>query len=140
MEESFNKEERILIPSPRVETYDKKPEMAAFELTAELEKRIDSEKYEFILTNFANPDMVGHTGNLKATIKAIEIVDQCLGKIFEKCIKKNYILIITSDHGNADLMFNRVNRSSVQLILSIRFRLLFVEIISLTKKMEHWLI
>ena len=106
VEESFNKEERILIPSPRVETYDKKPEMAAFELTAELEKRIDSEKYEFILTNFANPDMVGHTGNLKATIKAIEIVDQCLGKIFEKCIKKNYILIITSDHGNADLMFN----------------------------------
>ena len=92
VEESFNKEERILIPSPRVETYDKKPEMAAFELTAELEKRIDSEKYEFILTNFANPDMVGHTGNLKATIKAIEIVDQCLGKIFEKCIKKNYIL------------------------------------------------
>ena len=91
VEESFNKEERILIPSPRVETYDKKPEMAAFELTAELEKRIDSEKYEFILTNFANPDMVGHTGNLKATIKAIEIVDQCLGKIFEKCIKKNYI-------------------------------------------------
>ena len=106
VEESFKKEERILIPSPRVETYDKKPEMAAFELTAELEKRIDSEKYEFILTNFANPDMVGHTGNLKATIKAIEIVDQCLGKIFEKCIKKNYILIITSDHGNADLMFN----------------------------------
>lgn len=107
VEESFNKEERILIPSPRVETYDKKPEMAAFELTAELEKRIDSEKYEFILTNFANPDMVGHTGNLKATIKAIEIVDQCLGKIYEKCIKKNYILIITSDHGNADLMFNQ---------------------------------
>jgi len=107
VEESFNKEERILIPSPRVETYDKKPEMAAFELTAELEKRINSEKYEFILTNFANPDMVGHTGNLKATIKAIEIVDQCLGKIYEKCIKKNYILIITSDHGNADLMFNQ---------------------------------
>ena len=88
VEESFEKEDRILIPSPRVETYDKKPEMAAFELTTELEKNIDLEKYEFILTNFANPDMVGHTGNLKATIKAIEVVDECLGRIFEKCIEK----------------------------------------------------
>ena len=107
VEESFEKEDRILIPSPRVETYDKKPEMAAFELTTELEKNIDLEKYEFILTNFANPDMVGHTGNLKATIKAIEVVDECLGRIFEKCIEKNYTLIITSDHGNADQMFDQ---------------------------------
>ena len=106
IEESFENEHRILIPSPRVETYDKKPEMAAFELTSELEKNINLNKYEFILTNFANPDMVGHTGNLKATIKAIETVDECLGKIIKKCIEKNYTLIVTSDHGNADLMFD----------------------------------
>ena len=106
LEECFEKEDRVLIPSPRVETYDKKPEMAAFELTSELEKRIDSDKYDFILTNFANPDMVGHTGNLNATIKAIEIVDECLGKIYKKCIENNYVLVVTSDHGNADLMFN----------------------------------
>ena len=61
--------------------------MAAFELTSELEKRIDSDKYDFILTNFANPDMVGHTGNLNATIKAIEIVDECLGKILKNVLK-----------------------------------------------------
>ena len=106
VEECFEKEDRVLIPSPRVETYDKKPEMAAFELTSELEKRIDLDKYDFILTNFANPDMVGHTGNLNATIKAIEIVDECLGKILKKCIENNYVLVVTSDHGNADLMFN----------------------------------
>ena len=73
VEECFEKEDRVLIPSPRVETYDKKPEMAAFELTSELEKRIDLDKYDFILTNFANPDMVGHTGNLNATIKALKL-------------------------------------------------------------------
>ena len=106
VEESFDKEDRVLIPSPRVETYDKKPEMAAFELTSELEKKINLDKYDFILTNFANPDMVGHTGNLKATIKAVEIVDECLGKIYERCLAKDYVLIITSDHGNADQMFN----------------------------------
>ena len=108
IEETFNKEQRVLIPSPRVETYDKKPEMSAFELTSELEKNIELNKYEFILTNFANPDMVGHTGNLKATIKAIEVVDKCLGRILKKCIEKNYILIVTSDHGNADLMFDEI--------------------------------
>ena len=106
MEESFDKEDRVLIPSPRVETYDKKPEMAAFELKNELEKKINLDKYDFILTNFANPDMVGHTGNLKATIRAVEGVDECLGGIYERCLAKDYILIITSDHGNADLMFN----------------------------------
>ena len=106
MEESFDKEDRVLIPSPRVETYDKKPEMAAFELKNELEKKINLDKYDFILTNFANPDMVGHTGNLKATIRAVEVVDECLGGIYERCLAKDYILIITSDHGNADLMFN----------------------------------
>ena len=107
VEDCFPAEDRVLIPSPRVETYDKKPEMSAFELTDELEKKIGTKKYNFILTNFANPDMVGHTGNLKATIKAIEVVDECLGRIYKKCIDNNYILIVTSDHGNADVMYNK---------------------------------
>jgi len=107
VEDSFLNEDRVLIPSPRVETYDEKPEMSAYELTNELEKKIETNKYNFILTNFANPDMVGHTGNLKATIKAIEVVDECLGRIHKKCIDNGYTLIVTSDHGNADVMYNK---------------------------------
>ena len=107
IEDCFPEEDRILIPSPRVETYDEKPEMSAYELTKELENKIETNKYNFILTNFANPDMVGHTGNLRATIKAIEVVDECLGRIYKKCLDNNYILIVTSDHGNADVMYNK---------------------------------
>jgi 2,3-bisphosphoglycerate-independent phosphoglycerate mutase len=107
-EEIYKGEDRVLIPSPRVETYDKKPEMSAFELTEELAKRIRKKKYNFILTNFANPDMVGHTGNFNATVKAIEAVDNCLKKLFEECKKNYYLLLITSDHGNADVMFNKI--------------------------------
>ena len=105
-EENFNMEDRILVPSPRIETYDKKPEMSAFELTDELLKRMSSNCYDFIVANYANPDMVGHSGNFKATVKAVETVDMCLGKIFKESIKQNYILIVTSDHGNADKMFD----------------------------------
>ncbi len=105
-EENFNKEDRVLIPSPRIETYDKKPEMSAFELTDELLKRMNNDDYEFIVANFANPDMVGHSGNFQATVKAVETVDLCLGKILEESIKQDYILIVTSDHGNADKMFD----------------------------------
>ena len=104
-EDSYPGEDRVLIPSPRVETYDKKPEMSAKELTNELVKRM-KKKYSLIVTNFANPDMVGHTGNLNATVKAIETVDLCVGELHDACIKNGYIMIITSDHGNADIMFN----------------------------------
>ena len=96
----------VLIPSPRIETYDKKPEMSAFKLTDELLKRMNNDDYEFIVANFANPDMVGHSGNFQATVKAVETVDLCLGKILEESIKQDYILIVTSDHGNADKMFD----------------------------------
>ena len=106
VEESYEGEDRVLIPSPRVETYDQSPEMSALELTEELIKRIKKNKYNFIVTNFANTDMVGHTGNFKATIKAVETVDSCIGKILEQCKKNGYTLIITSDHGNADLMYD----------------------------------
>jgi 2,3-bisphosphoglycerate-independent phosphoglycerate mutase len=104
VEESYEGEDRVLIPSPRVETYDQSPEMSALELTDELTNRIKKNKYNLIVTNFANTDMVGHTGNFKATIKAVETVDSCIGKILEQCKKNGYTLIITSDHGNADLM------------------------------------
>ena len=106
VEESYEGEDRVLIPSPRVETYDQSPEMSALELTEELIKRIKKNKYNLIVTNFANTDMVGHTGNFKATIKAVETVDSCIGKILEQCKKNGYTLIITSDHGNADLMYD----------------------------------
>ena len=106
IEESYEGEERVLIPSPRVETYDQRPEMSALELTKELIKRIKKNKYSLIVTNFANTDMVGHTGNFKATVKAVETVDSCIGKILEQCKKNGYTLIITADHGNADLMYD----------------------------------
>ena len=106
VEESYVGEDRILIPSPRVETYDQKPEMSALELTNELLNNIKKNKYSFIVTNFANTDMVGHTGNFKATVRAVETVDSCVGKILKQCKKSGYTLIITSDHGNADLMYD----------------------------------
>ena len=109
LEDSFVGEDRILVPSPRVETYDLKPEMSAKKLTSELINNINLGKYNFILTNFANPDMVGHTGNFDATVKAVEVVDECLGKLYIACKKNEVTLIITSDHGNADMMFDEKN-------------------------------
>lgn len=106
MEESFDKEDRVLIPSPRVETYDKKPEMAAFELKNELEKKINLDKYDFILTNFANPDMVGHTGNFNSAVRACEVVDKEVSRIVDAATKNGYTILLTADHGNAEKMIN----------------------------------
>jgi 2,3-bisphosphoglycerate-independent phosphoglycerate mutase len=98
-------EERHLVPSPRdVKTYDLKPEMSAREVTAELVKRIDSGKYDFALVNFANPDMVGHSGNLDASIKAVKVVDECLGQLGAACQRNNWAMAISADHGNCELM------------------------------------
>ena len=97
--------QRILIPSPKVATYDLKPEMSAFTITETLLKELDKD-YDFIVLNFANGDMVGHTGNLKATIKAMEAIDECLGKIYDKIKEKNGVLLITDDHGNSDEMLD----------------------------------
>ncbi|MAY91077.1 MAG: phosphoglycerate mutase (2,3-diphosphoglycerate-independent) [Rickettsiales bacterium] len=104
IEENFLGEDRILIPSPRVNTYDQKPEMSAKKLTSEILKQIKSQKYDLIITNYANADMVGHTGVIPATVKAIETVDDCIGKLLKTAKKENYLLILTSDHGNADCM------------------------------------
>ena len=98
--------EKFLVPSPDVPTYDMKPEMSVGEVTSTVLKEIEND-YDFILVNFANPDMVGHTGNYKAVVDAIEICDFCLGKIYEKAKEHFYELIITADHGNAEKMLNR---------------------------------
>ena len=104
-EEPFPLEDRVLIPSPKdVATYDLKPEMSAYLVTKELLHRIDSESYSFIVLNFANGDMVGHSGIIEAAAKACEAVDNCLGKIVEKFNAKGGIVIITADHGNAEIM------------------------------------
>lgn len=97
-------EERILIPSPKVPTYDLKPEMSAYEVTETLIAKIYANTYDFILVNYANPDMVGHTGVFEAAVKAIEVVDECVGKVVKAVLDVGGEAIITADHGNADKM------------------------------------
>ncbi|WP_243290358.1 2,3-bisphosphoglycerate-independent phosphoglycerate mutase [Bacillus sp. FJAT-47783] len=101
-EQEFPGEERVLIDSPKVATYDLKPEMSAYEVTEALLNEIDADKHDAIILNYANPDMVGHSGMLEPTIKAVETVDECLGKIVDRIIEKGGVAIITADHGNAD--------------------------------------
>jgi 2,3-bisphosphoglycerate-independent phosphoglycerate mutase len=101
-EAEFPGEKRILINSPKVATYDLQPEMSAYEVTDALVKEIEEDNFDAIILNFANPDMVGHSGMLEPTIKAIETVDECLGRIVDLIIKKGGTAIITADHGNAD--------------------------------------
>jgi len=101
-EAKFEGEERILIASPKVATYDLKPEMSAYEVTEALVDAIHAERFDAIILNFANPDMVGHSGLLVPTMKAIETVDECLGKIIAALHEKGGHAIITADHGNAD--------------------------------------
>ena len=105
-EKQYECEDRILVPSPKVETYDLKPEMSAYEVTEKVIEQIENKKYDAIILNFANPDMVGHTGNLDAAIKAVETIDECVGKIVEAINKVNGVLLITADHGNAEQMID----------------------------------
>ncbi len=101
-EKAFLNEDRILIHSPKVATYDLKPEMSVYEITEKLVKRIKQNKYEFIVTNLVNGDMVGHTGITKAIEKAVESVDDCLGKIVKAGLKNDYTILVFADHGNAE--------------------------------------
>ncbi|WP_078594445.1 2,3-bisphosphoglycerate-independent phosphoglycerate mutase [Evansella clarkii] len=103
-EQPYKGEERVLIDSPKVATYDLKPEMSVYEVTDALIDEINMGKHDFIVLNFANPDMVGHSGKLEPTIKAIEAVDECLGKVIDLILEKNGKAIITADHGNADVL------------------------------------
>jgi 2,3-bisphosphoglycerate-independent phosphoglycerate mutase len=103
-EEPFPGEERILVPSPKVATYDLKPEMSAFEVTDKLVEVIAAERFDVIVLNYANTDMVGHSGDLAAAIKAVEAVDQCLGRVMAALEPVGGAMLITADHGNAEMM------------------------------------
>lgn len=105
-EHIFAHEERILIPSPKVATYDLQPEMSAPQLTKRLVEAINKQTYDVIICNYANADMVGHTGNFKATVCAIECLDQCMTKVWQALSKQGGQLLITADHGNAEEMFD----------------------------------
>lgn len=105
-ETAFDGEERILIPSPLVANYDRKPEMSAYEITSRALKEISKKIYHFIVMNFANADMVGHTGNLQATIKAVQVLDKCTEQIVRAILSQNGTVIITADHGNAESKIN----------------------------------
>ncbi|MDD3029151.1 MAG: 2,3-bisphosphoglycerate-independent phosphoglycerate mutase [Alphaproteobacteria bacterium] len=103
-EEPFKGEERILVPSPKVPTYDLKPEMSAVEVTDKAVKAIAANRFDLIVMNYANPDMVGHTGDLAAAIKAVETVDVCLGRVVEAVEKRHGLLFVVGDHGNCENM------------------------------------
>ncbi len=103
-ENQFENEDRILVPSPKVATYDLMPEMSAAEVTDRLVEAVDSGKYDLIICNYANPDMVGHTGVMAAAIAAVEFIDKCLGRLRLSVEKANGVLLITADHGNIEQM------------------------------------
>ncbi|MGM0635156.1 MAG: 2,3-bisphosphoglycerate-independent phosphoglycerate mutase [Bacteroidota bacterium] len=105
-EHAFNGEKRILVNSPQVATYDLQPEMSAFELKDQLLPEIENETADFICLNFANPDMVGHTGDFEAAVKACETVDKCLDEIINTAQKSDYSVLVIADHGNSELMIN----------------------------------
>ncbi len=106
VEEPGKLETRKLVASPKVATYDMKPEMSAYEVCDNVLEALDNKDYGFILVNFANPDMVGHTGVMDAAVKACEAVDECVGKIAQKALSNGVKMIITADHGNAEWMYN----------------------------------
>jgi 2,3-bisphosphoglycerate-independent phosphoglycerate mutase len=105
-EQAFTNEDRALVPSPSVASYNKTPEMSAKEVTDKIIKEIRTNNYDVIIANFANPDMVGHTGDVNATIKAVEAVDDCVGKIVAEVLAHDGVILITADHGNAEEVLN----------------------------------
>jgi len=105
-DQAFQGEERILVPSPNVATYDLKPEMSAFEVTKVATHLIEQNTFDFILINFANPDMVGHTGNIPAAIKAVEAVDTCVDQVLKTVLSRGGVVGVTADHGNCETMIN----------------------------------
>ncbi|HVW72416.1 MAG TPA: 2,3-bisphosphoglycerate-independent phosphoglycerate mutase [Rhizomicrobium sp.] len=103
-EDQFAGEDRILVPSPKVATYDHKPEMSAYQVTDKLEEAIASGKYDLIVCNYANPDMVGHTGVMQAAVKAVDTIDECLGRLRAALEKAGGMMLLTADHGNIEMM------------------------------------
>ena len=109
-EVQFEGEERVVIPSPKVETYDLQPEMNARKVADTLIERIKTGVDDFLLVNFANTDMVGHSGKLEATIKAVEAVDKCVGEVVAEVLKRDGVALLTADHGNSELMVDFISR------------------------------
>jgi 2,3-bisphosphoglycerate-independent phosphoglycerate mutase len=107
LEQPFPREDRILVPSPRdVPTYDFKPEMSAIEVTEKLLAKLGEQPYDFVLVNYANPDMVGHTGVLAAAVKAVESIDGCLARVTSAVLAKGGCVLVTADHGNCEQMID----------------------------------
>lgn len=106
VEEELKNEKKILIPSPKVATYDLKPHMSAEEITDKLIEELDTDTFDVVILNYANGDMVGHTGNYEAAKEAVEFLDECLSRLLEKVEEKDGILIVTADHGNCDMMWD----------------------------------
>lgn len=125
VEVPYENEDRVLIPSPKVATYDLKPEMSAIEVKDEVIRRLNMDEYDLIILNFANPDMVGHTGVIPATVKAIETIDSCLGEIVDLLIKKGGKALITADHGNAEMLLDE-NGNPVTSHTSNRVPLIYI--------------
>ena len=111
VEKVYDGEDRILVASPKVATYDMQPEMSAYEVTDKLLEALDTDKYDMVILNFANCDMVGHTGIMEAAIKAVETVDECIGKVADKVISMGGAIFITADHGNAEQMIDPADGS-----------------------------
>lgn len=105
-EDAFQQEDHIIVPSQKVATYDLKPEMSAYEITQTLLEKVALNVYDVIIVNFANPDMVAHTGNLTSSIRAVEVVDECIGKIIPAVVERGGVVFITADHGNAEELIN----------------------------------
>ncbi len=126
IEHPYENEDRVLIPSPKVATYNLQPEMSAEELKNEILRRLDMDKYDLIVLNFANPDMVGHTGSIPATITAVETVDRCLGEVVERLLEKDGKALVTADHGNAEKLRDEVDGSVVTAHTTNKVPLIFV--------------
>ncbi len=104
-------ETRVLVPSPKVATYDMQPEMSAAEVCENVLGAVKNPEYQFVLVNFANPDMVGHTGVIDAATKACHVVDECVGKIADACKENDVVMLLTADHGNAEVMYDEATHA-----------------------------
>lgn len=118
-EKEFEGERRLIVPSPKVATYDLQPEMSAIGITEKLLPEIENESADFICLNFANPDMVGHTGVFNAVVKAVEVVDKSVQRIVTTALQHNYFVLLTADHGNADFMINEDGSPNTQHSLNL---------------------
>lgn len=129
----FKDEDRILVPSPKVATYDLKPEMSAYEVKDKMIEALKTEKYDVVILNFANPDMVGHTGVFDAAVKACSVVDECVGEVVDQVLKQDGVVFLTADHGNAEQM---VDYLTGKPMTSHTINLVWLSLISNRKELQ----